>query len=298
MSKLTNEVGNIYGNLTVVRELPPIKDNSGSSRRIMEVRCLCGNVSSKKLKYLKSGETKTCGDCNFEIVATSERGNTVYKVSALDAEKDLVGKEFNRLKILDVGYASEKARMVKTLCTCGTISIQNKFAILRNHTTSCGCHKRNVAGDQTRTHSMSTSPIYQVWNNMKQRCDNPNNTAYQNYGGRGIRVCDDWYDFDNFYKDMGDIPVGMSLDRIDVNGNYCKSNCRWTTASEQAYNRRLQSNNTSGRSGVSWNVRLEKWQASISVNNLAIHLGFYSDIESAMKARDLAEIKYYGVNKE
>lgn len=298
MSRSTDEVGNVYGQLTVVKELCPILDNSGSNRRIMEVLCSCGNVVSKKLKYLKNGETKTCGKCTFPVVATTETGKPIHKVPPLDTELPLLGLQFNKLTITEVGFSAKNTRMVRTLCLCGKTSIQNRLAITTGHTTSCGCYKKNIAGNQARTHSMSTSPIYQVWNNMKQRCSNPNSTSYGNYGGRGIRVCDDWQDFDNFYKDMGDIPTGMSLDRIDVNGDYCKSNCRWATDSQQAYNKRMYPNNTSGRTGVSWNVNLEKWQVSISINKLSIHLGFYYDIESAVKARELAEIKYYGINKE
>lgn len=298
MSNSTNEVGKTYGNLTVIQELPPIKDNSGSSRRVVEVQCSCGNITAKKLKYLKNGETKTCGKCTYQPVMVTERGNIIYKVPALDSELKLVGEKFNRLKILDVGYSSENSRMFKTLCTCGEISIQDKYAILQNHTTSCGCYKIDTAGDQVRIHGMSESIIYHIWNNMKQRCSNPKNTHYTDYGGRGIKVCDNWLDFNNFYEDMGDPPVGTTLDRIDVNGDYCKSNCRWATDSLQAYNKRLYSNNTSGRTGVSWSNISEKWQVSISVNKLNIHLGFYDDIESAIQARELAEIKYYGVNKE
>jgi hypothetical protein len=86
---------------------------------------------------------------------------------------------------------------------------------------------------------MSKSGVYRRWASMMQRCYNENSAGFANYGGRGIKVAQRWHTFDYFYADMGEAPPGLSLDRIDVNGNYCLSNCRWATASQQAKNTRL-----------------------------------------------------------
>lgn len=83
---------------------------------------------------------------------------------------------------------------------------------------------------------VSASPTYFVWRNMRRRCRDPKDASYANYGGRGISVCPEWESYDQFYEDMGECPPGLTLDRIDVDGNYCKENCRWTTWKVQLNN--------------------------------------------------------------
>lgn len=109
-------------------------------------------------------------------------------------------------------------------------------------------------------HGMERSREYSAWLNMKQRCLNPNNKRYIDYGGRGITICDKWLNsFSNFYKDMGKRPLAMTLDRINNDGNYEPGNCRWATTRQQNFNQRIRIDNSSGIKGVTWNKQKRKW---------------------------------------
>lgn len=102
--------------------------------------------------------------------------------------------------------------------------------------TGCGCRRI-----PPRTHGLSNAPEYHIWGSMRQRCDNPNNKRFSDYGGRGIKYSDDWKHFERFYEDMGPRPSSQhSLERLDNNGNYTAVNCKWATAIEQNHNRRLK----------------------------------------------------------
>ena len=137
-------------------------------------------------------------------------------------------------------------------------------------------------------HGMRQHRLYKTWLGMIQRCTNQKNPKYNYYGGRGISVHNEWNDVRNFINDMFPIfQEGLSLDRINVNGNYEKSNCRWATKTTQSQNTRLlQSNNKSGYRGVSWHKTNRRWVTTIKVNSKSVHLGSFSNPIDGAKAYD------------
>lgn len=123
-------------------------------------------------------------------------------------------------------------------CACGLEKVVPHDSLRRGASRSCGC-KGEEARNKARTkHGMHASRTYQIWEGMKRRCLNPTSGAFHLYGGRGIQVCERWMEFKNFLHDMGEVPAGLQIDRIDPNGDYEPSNCRWATDDEQRFNKR------------------------------------------------------------
>jgi hypothetical protein len=219
---------------------------------------------------------------------------------------DLTGQQFGRWSVLyrSDEKSSDNRKKYVCKCLCGVIREVDGRRLTNGTSSSCGCAMIDGVKERFTTHGMTGTATYGSWANMKQRCTNPENEEWENYGGRGIQLLDGWEDFQRFFEDMGEAPNGLSIDRVDVNGHYCKDNCRWSDNGVQSHGRRkLTYKNTTNPSrfiGVVWHKFSQKWRMKLVFKGKTIvDKNFTDDVEAAILYDKLSK-EYYGdePNKE
>jgi hypothetical protein len=203
--------------------------------------CLIGSWNSLKMPCKLGYSTLRLRGCVNNIVllrSVSTMGRTVMARAATD----ITGKRFGRWVALRYVPGTRNPRTIgkwEVVCDCGTIRLVRTALLFQGISVSCGCYGREQSRKRASTHGMTNTPEFNSWTAMRKRCRYSKHPKYNRYGGRGIVICPEWDSFRKFYEDMGPRPEGTSLDRINLDGNYEPSNCRWVAVQEQSQNREV-----------------------------------------------------------
>ena len=147
--------------------------------------------------------------------------------------EEIIGCCFGRLTVVN-----SEGQSCNCLCSCGNRMTTTRWKLIGGHTKSCGCLRSELSAERLRTHGRSKTPVWYVWQGMHSRCRDPGNTSYTRYGAAGVSVCERWGSFENFIRDIGERPEGMTLERRDSSKGYSPDNCYWATHKQQALSRR------------------------------------------------------------
>lgn len=228
MKQTIDLTGQKFGRLKVISRAPD-KIKQGAKRvwkyRMWNCVCDCGNTFVADQSRLKNGQTQSCGCYQKERIFLSKF-------------KNLEGQTFGRLTAISYFYKNNLIYW-KCKCSCGNEKDILGSHLVNNRTTSCGCLHKEIASNVNKKHGMSNTKLYDKWLSIKFRCYNPKFIEYDRYGGRGIVMCDEWKDnFMSFYNwaISNGYADGLTIERKDINGNYCPENCCWIPLKLQARN--------------------------------------------------------------
>ena len=207
---------------------------------------------------------------------------------------DLTGKSFGKLTVIAQVSSSQKGQLQWLCeCTCGKQAIVRGCHLRSGHTTSCGCNAKESImriGKKNVIHGSEKTRLYHIWRGMKQRCFDEKVKDYRNYGGRGIRVCEEWLSFANFQRwaFANGYTDSLTLDRINVNGDYAPNNCRWADAI-------TQHNNTRRNRYISFNGEtktIAEWAKSLDISYARLYRRIFAYGWDYAKALTIRESRY------
>lgn len=231
MGKRIDLTGQRFGKLVVLSKAESLREGRGAIRAMWNCKCDCGNAVTVRAELLRNGKTKSCGCLKHKHSYNFD---------------DLTSREFGRLFVIGINRRDSRGKIYyDCICKCGNRVVVNSNSLKAGHTRSCGCLQVELSRKRHTKHGLSYSKIRGIWRNMIRRCECKNDASYENYGGRGISVCDEWHNLEAFAKWILEAGYDecrergeQTIERIDVNGNYEPSNCKLANMIKQGRNKR------------------------------------------------------------